>query len=218
MSMDNSNDNKENQTTGNGQEDSPVSDTTAEAEQTVENASADAAQEQSAETAEPAPEASESQPDELEQVRQEMKQTFDKYLRLQAEFENYKKRIQKEHSDSLKFALSPLLKDLIGIMDNLERAVDHAKKNPGDDHESLLSGIEMVMKQMQDTFEKFGMVRIEAVGKAFDPTLHEAMSVVETNDVTENHVLEEFQAGYTLNERVVRPAMVSVAKAAESGD
>lgn len=150
---------------------------------------------------------------ELTQVREEMKQTLDKYVRMHAEFENYKKRVAKEHSESLKYAQAPVLKDMIGIMDNLERAVDHAKSSSGNNDESLLSGIEMVIKQVETTFDKFGLKRLQATGKPFDPTMHEAMSVVETNDVAENHVIEEFQAGYILSDRVVRPAMVSVAKA-----
>lgn len=152
-------------------------------------------------------------------LEQEFRETVeamqDKYLRLQAEFENYKRRIQKEHAESMKYALTPLLEDLIGIMDNLERAVEHARSEQGDS--PLLSGIEMVVKQLGAAFEKHGVTRIEAVGQPFDPNRHEAMSVVETDEVPDNYVAQEFQAGYLLNDRVVRPAMVSVARNAGQG-
>ena len=131
---------------------------------------------------------------------------------MQAEFENYKKRIQKEHAETLKFAQQPLLNELTKVMDNLERAIEHARENPQQEAGSLLTGIEMVQKQIADTFEQFGLSRISAQGQPFDPNLHEAMTVVETDEVPDNHVAQEFQPGYMLHDRVVRPAMVSVAK------
>lgn len=148
----------------------------------------------------------------LEQARQESAAHYDRFLRLQAEFENYKKRIQKEHQESLRFALSPLVTEIAAVLDNLERAVEHARGEPEDGGTGLLEGIEMVLRQLRETLERFGITRIEAVGKAFDPALHEAMTVVETDEVPDNHVLQEFQAGYLLHERVIRPARVSVAK------
>lgn len=148
----------------------------------------------------------------LEQARQESAAHYDRFLRLQAEFENYKKRIHKEHQDSLRFALSPLVTEMATVLDNLERAVEHARAEPENGGTGLLEGIEMVLRQLRETLERFGITRIEAVGKEFDPALHEAMTVVETDEVPENHVLQEFQAGYLLHERVIRPARVSVAK------
>jgi molecular chaperone GrpE len=156
--------------------------------------------------------AEQEQPSELELARAEAAQHFDRYVRLQAEFDNYKKRIGKEHGDSLRYALTPLVAEVAAIMDNLERAVEHARKDPGDGVAALLAGIEMVLKQMSEALGRFGVLRIEAVGQPFDPGRHEAINVVESDDVPENQVLEEYQAGYLLHDRVIRPARVCVSK------
>jgi molecular chaperone GrpE len=152
--------------------------------------------------------------DALEEARQEAAAAAERVLRLQAEFENYKKRIQKEHADALRFALAPLVTEVAAIMDNLERAVEHVRKEPGDGVAPLLEGVEMVVRQMREALGRFGVRRIDAVGKPFDPALHEAINVVETQDAPENQVLEEYQAGYLLHDRVVRPARVCVSKRA----
>ena len=154
---------------------------------------------------------------ELEQAKLQAEEIYDKFMRAQAELENFKKRSQKEQTESRKYSQVPLLRDLIGIMDNLQRAVDHARNTAGEEVAPLLSGIEMVAKQLGETFERHGMERIEAKGKPFDPNLHEAMSVVETDAVPENQVMEEFQPGYLLHDRVVRPAMVTVSQAKKDG-
>jgi len=148
----------------------------------------------------------------LEEAKGRAADNWDKFIRLQAEFENYKKRIHKEQSESLKYAQLPVLREMVGILDNFERAVEHAKANPTPDLEGMISGIDMVVQQMVSAFEKFGMTRIKAQGQPFDPTLHEAMSIKETDEVPENQVVEEFQTGYILHDRVVRPAMVVVSK------
>jgi len=158
------------------------------------------------------PEPAAVEPSELEQARQEAAANFDRFLRLQAEFENYKRRIGKEHADSLRYAMTPLVTELAPIMDNLERAVEHAHSEPKEVGAALVEGIEMVVKQMRDAFGRFGVTRIAAVGKPFDPAQHEAIAVVEREDVADNHVLEEYQAGYLLHDRVIRPARVSVSK------
>lgn len=152
------------------------------------------------------------EPTEAEAARKTAEETYDRFLRLQAEFENYKKRQAKERAETLKYASVPLLKDFLNIQDNLARATEHARKNGGEGMEAILSGVEMVSKQINEIFERHGLKRIEALGKPFDPTLHEAMGVVETGEAPENQVMEEFQAGYTLHDRVVRPAMVMVSK------
>jgi molecular chaperone GrpE len=156
-------------------------------------------------------------PSELEQARQEAAANFDRFLRLQAEFENYKKRVGKEHADSLRYALTPMVTELAPTLDNLERAMEHARSEPGDGLTALLAGIEMVVKQMREAFGRFGVTRIDSVGKAFDPAQHEAIAVVERADVADNQVLEEYQAGYLLHDRVIRPARVSVSKRAGDG-
>jgi molecular chaperone GrpE len=149
-------------------------------------------------------------PSELDLARQTIAGQQDKYLRLQAEFENYKKRSQREQADQRKYAQLPLLTELTAIMDNLEHALRHG--GGGADTAALVSGVDLVAKQLAAVFERFGMTRVKAASQPFDPARHQAVSVVETNTVPENQVLEELRAGYVLHERVVRPAMVSVAK------
>ena len=182
-----------------------------------EEAAAEGGADDSAENGAATEQGEEEAVDPLEAAQITAQGNYDKYLRLQAEFENYKKRLAKERAESLKFAFAPLLQDLVGIEDNLKRAVEHARKNEGDGVEAILSGVEMVSKQVAEIFDRYGMTRIEALGKTFDPNLHQAMGVVETQEVPENQVMEECQAGYTLHNRVVRPAMVIVSKRAEGG-
>ncbi len=152
---------------------------------------------------------------ELAALRTELEEQHDKYLRLAAEFDNFKKRMRRDHEEQLKYALLPLLKDLLAVIDNLQRALDHASPNGGADAAGLHAGIDMVLKQSADIFGRYGMVRIKTVGEAFDPTVHEAMMTVEVDDMPEHRVIAEYQAGYTLQGRVVRPAMVSVSKRPE---
>lgn len=175
---------------------------TAEPAEAAEGGAPPAAEEAAAETG----------PSELEQARAENADLHDRYLRLQAEFENYKKRIAKEHADSLRYALTPLVTEVAAVLDNLERALEHARKEQGEAVAALVEGIEMVLKHLYETLNRFGVTRIEAVGKPFDPSQHEAIQVVETEDAPDNQVLEEYQAGYLLHDRVIRPARVSVSK------
>ena len=121
------------------------------------------------------------------------------------------KRNAKESSDRLKFYNTELIKELLPAIDNLERAIEHSQKD-NNNGESLLEGIQMVNKSIQEALEKFGVTRIEAVNKVFDPTLHQAVGVVESEEVPENNVVDVFQAGYLLHERVIRPSMVRVSK------
>ena len=136
----------------------------------------------------------------------------DKYLRLQADLDNYKKRTRKELADALKYANLPLLEEMMSIMDNMERALEATRQDKANQAGALLSGIEMVVQQMSSTFEKFGVTTINPAGEPFDPNRHEAVSVVETAEVSENHVVSVFRTGYQLHDRIVRAAMVTVAK------
>ena len=151
---------------------------------------------------------------ELELARRQLAERQDANLRLQAELENFKKRVLKEQAENLRYAQLPLLKELTVAMDNLQRALEHTRKAGTTEATALAEGIELVARQLGAIFERFGMTRVPTEGTPFDPTRHEAVSVVETNEVPENHVLQEFRAGYVLHDRVVRPAMVSVSKRA----
>ena len=133
----------------------------------------------------------------------------DRYLRLNAEFDNYKKRMMRENSDRLKYFNMELIKELLPSVDNLERAISHA----GDDNsdlENMIEGLEMVYKGMQEAFGKFGVSEIESIGKEFDPNCHQAVGMINSQEVSENHVAEECLKGYYLHDRIIRPTMVRV--------
>ena len=137
------------------------------------------------------------------------KEMQDRYLRLNAEFDNYKKRMMRETGDRLKYFNMELIKELLPSVDNLERAISHA----GEDHsdlENMIEGLQMVYKGMQEAFGKFGVSEIESIGKEFDPNCHQAVGMIESQEVPENHVAEECLKGYYLHDRIIRPTMVRV--------
>lgn len=130
-----------------------------------------------------------------------------KYLRLYADFENYRKRVNKDKEDLIRFGNESLLYELLPAIDNLELALKHAS---GEVNSGLVQGVEVTLKELQRTLEKFGLVRIEATGKPFDPAVHHAMSQVERDDMDEKLIAEEFRAGYRYREKVLRPSLVAV--------
>ncbi len=158
-------------------------------------------------------------PDELTLVRAQLvaqealaKENYDLLLRERAELENFKRRMQREKNESLRFASEPLLRDILPVIDNLERAVAHAKGNEGS--QALVEGVELVLRSLLDTIGRHGVSRVKAKGEAFDPSRHEAVAQVENTELAPNTVLDEHQSGYQLHDRLLRPAMVSVSKAA----
>jgi molecular chaperone GrpE len=147
---------------------------------------------------------------ELEEKEKEAKDNLDRFLRVAADLENYKKRAAREKEDYLKFAIEDLIKAILPAIDNLERAVNHSEKAV--DLQSLVAGVKLTIQQLLQSLNKFGLSSIESVGKPFDPAVHEAMMVVETDQHEPNQVVEEFHKGYLLHERLIRPAGVSVSK------
>lgn len=143
---------------------------------------------------------------------EEIKNLNDKYLRLAAEFENYKRRVQREQSETIRFANEKLLKELLPTLDNLERAIACGRQQS--DSQGLLEGVELTYKQFLDTLEKLGVKQVTSVGEPFDPAKHQAVGQVESATVAENCVVDEYQKGYFLQERILRPAMVTVSKSA----
>ena len=137
---------------------------------------------------------------------------WDLYLRERADLENARKRHQRDKEDALRFANDRLLKEMIPVLDNLERAVDHADQD-NDDNQGLLEGVNMTINQFRKALENFGVKPIKAIGENFDPNLHQAMGQVESAEQAPNTVVTEFQKGYLLHDRLLRPAMVMVAKA-----
>lgn len=149
---------------------------------------------------------------ELKEARAEAEKNWDLYLRERAERENFRKRMQREKEDLARFANENLLRDLLPIFDNLERAVSHSAEGQ-EGGAGLLEGVSLTLDQFQKVLEKFGVVPVEAVGQPFDPAWHEAMGQVESDEHPPNTVAQEMQKGYILNDRLLRPALVLVAKA-----
>ncbi len=149
----------------------------------------------------------------LEEKEKEAKENYDRLLRAAADLENYKKRAAKEKEDWTKFANEDLIKVILPFIDNLERAANHAQKIV--DTGVLVEGVRLTIQQLLQALNRFGLSPFESVGKPFDPALHEAMLVVKTDKHEPDQVVEEFQKGYLLNDRLLRPATVSVSKPPE---
>jgi len=150
----------------------------------------------------------------LESLEKEGKESYDRFLRVSAEFENYKKRAAREMNDFRKFANEGFIKEMLPVVDNLDRAIESSSN---DDHaqNSVLEGVNMTLKEILKVFEQFNVKPFESLGKAFDPALHQAVMQEETDDHPENTVLNELQKGYMMHDRLLRPAMVVVSKTKE---
>ncbi len=137
----------------------------------------------------------------------------DKLLRAMAELENFRRRAEKERSDVSKYAIANFARDMLSVADNLRRALDSASNQGGDDTaESLAAGVELTERALLAAFERHGITKIEAMGKLFDHDRHQAMYEVEDKDKPAGTIVEELQAGYVLKDRLLRPAMVGLAK------
>ena len=157
--------------------------------------------------------ADESAVSETEKLRAERDALLDRLARLQAEFDNARKRAVREQQDFREFAAADVIKNFLPILDSFERAL----KAGGDSNSSSKSndfrnGIELIDRQFQDALQKIGVQPIVSVGQAFDPRVHEAVEMVDTSEVPDHHVLDELQRGYRYKERLLRPAMVRVAR------
>lgn len=182
--------------------------------ETVENA--EQAEEQDTESGTAAAEEmtlEEQLQDEVDKARSEAKAHQEQYLRTLAEMENLRKRTQREKEELSKFANENILREILPVIDNLERAVDHAEQ--AESSEGLLEGVQMTLTQFSQVLDRFGVKPVESLGEPFDPNLHQAMGQLETDEYPANSVAQQMQKGYQLNERLLRPAMVMVAKAPE---
>ncbi|MBN2254131.1 MAG: nucleotide exchange factor GrpE [Deltaproteobacteria bacterium] len=146
----------------------------------------------------------------LEQMKKEAADNYDKYLRAAAEMENYKKRAVREKADAIKYGNETLIRDILPIVDSLERALDHSSNSK--DFDSFVEGLNLIYGKLLGVLEKNGVEKIDAVGKDFDPHFHEAVLQVECADMDDNKVVEKFENGYLLNDRLLRPVKVSVSK------
>ena len=155
--------------------------------------------------------------DELEQARSELAEIRDRWIRLNADFENFRRRALKEREETYRFGHQDLAKDLLPAVDNLERAIDAARKSGVGDLESLLQGLELVQRDIGSVLAKHGVIEIEALGQPFDPSKHEALAQIPDESVPPNTIVQVLQRGYWLRDRLLRPAQVMVSKLGDAG-
>jgi len=177
-----------------------------------------AAVEQETATPEPPPQSETESADKIKQLEEalaakeaEAAANWDKFLRERADLENYRKRVQKEKEELLKYGNESLILEILPAIDNMERALEHACD---ESMSAIVEGIKMTLCMLQSTLKKFGVAPVDAgKGTTFDPAYHQAMNQVESSEHEPNTIVSEFQKGYLLNERLLRPALVSVATA-----
>ena len=146
----------------------------------------------------------------IKEIKEDSAKNYDLYMRTQAEMENLKKRSLKEKSDWIKYSNETLIKDILPVMDNLEKAISHSN-NENSIH-ALREGVELTLKGLRDTLAKSGLEKVKAQSEPFDPCYHQAVSEQEDEGVKAGIILHELQKGYTLNQRLIRPAMVVISK------
>ncbi|MCK4503247.1 MAG: nucleotide exchange factor GrpE [Desulfuromonadales bacterium] len=147
----------------------------------------------------------------LEQAQIDATAAHDQYLRTMADMDNLRKRTQREKEDLAKFANENILREILPVIDNLERAVEHAEQ--ADDNDGLFEGVQMTLTQFSQLLEKFGVKTVDAIGQQFDPAYHQAMGQLESDEHPANTVIQQMQKGYQLNNRLLRPSFVMLAKA-----
>jgi len=146
----------------------------------------------------------------LEQMEKEKQDLYDRVLRTTADFDNFRKRVSREKDELIRYGNEKLARELLPVIDNFERALGQAENSA--DNKALREGIEMILKQFIAVLEKFGVKYFTSVGQPFDPNKHEAMVHQESSEHEENAVISEFQKGYYLHDKLLRPALVAVAK------
>lgn len=150
----------------------------------------------------------------LSESESKLKENYDRLLRSEADFQNLKKRTEKEKDDTRKYALQEIIIGILNVLDNIERGIkaykDTDKKNL--DKVEVLKGMELIYKDLRDVLSCHGLCEIECIGKEFDPFYHEALATINSEETDDNTVVEEFQKGYILNDRVIRPSRVKVTK------
>jgi molecular chaperone GrpE len=148
-------------------------------------------------------------PEEIKELIREKEEQYDRLLRMQADFDNYRKRVQKEQANLLRYGAENALIEILPVVDNIQRAADSARVHEESNHQ-LREGVELILSQFLDTLKKLGVTPIEAVGHPFDPNKHDALLRVHAPDAEEGTVIEEIRKGYYLHDKVMRPAQVTV--------
>lgn len=168
----------------------------------------DAPEEEKADGQPEGSEAPEEKADSVKTAEQQKKEDDEKYMRLMAEFQNYKKRVAKEKQDIQSFANEKIITELLEVLDNFERSLEHSS----DADENYVKGMEMIFQQLKTAMEKAGLKEIQALGEDFDPAVHNAVMQEESDELESGKVSKVLQKGYKLNDKVIRAAMVAVAK------
>ncbi len=145
----------------------------------------------------------------VEDLKKEIAELKDKYLRLYADFENYKRLTAKNKEELIKYSNEELIKELLSVIDHLELALQHSDNEASS---ALAEGVQLTLRELKTALEKFGLVTIEALGKPFDPFFHHALSQIESEESDENTVVSEFRKGYMLKDKVLRASLVGVSK------
>lgn len=151
----------------------------------------------------------------LAEKEKEAKESYEKYLRSVAELENYKKFATRERIDLIKYNNEKIIKDILPILDSMDRALEHA--GTAKDVRFFADGVKIIQEQLLAVLEKYGVKRIESVGREFDPNIHEALLQVESDEYEDKSVVAEFEKGYLLNDRLLKAAKVSVSKRPAGG-
>lgn len=152
----------------------------------------------------------------VRRLRQQVTESNDRLIRLQADFENFRKRAFRDRQDALNYGHQNLVKDLLSVVDNLDRAIAHARQSGGGDLQNFLQGVDLVRRELLGVLEKHHVTEVDALGRPFDPALHEAMAQVVDETAPANAVVDVLEKGYQLRDRLVRPARVVVAKPPEA--
>jgi molecular chaperone GrpE len=153
--------------------------------------------------------------EEVARWESEAKANYDRFMRERAELENFKRRTAREKEEAVRYANEELVRDLLPVIDNLERALEHA--NTGGNGQPLLEGVNLVLGGLLEILGRYGVACVPALGEQFDPSRHEAMEQVETDEHEPNIVVREHQKGYSLNDRLIRPALVGVSRSVARG-
>jgi len=146
----------------------------------------------------------------VSQLEEEVEQLRDKWMRAVADLDNFKKRSTREREEYFKYGNEELLRGMLPVVDNLQRALNHAENH--DNREALMEGVQMTLRQFLSVMERFGVAQIDALHQPFDPSRHEALMQVESPDHEPNTVVQELEKGYLLHDRLLRPAKVAVSK------
>jgi len=149
-------------------------------------------------------------------LKDESRENFDRYLRSQAEMDNIIKRNKKEKEEWVKYSNESLIKDLLQVIDNLENAINHSENE--NSFNALIEGVELTLKGLKDTLAKSGLEEVKTLGEDFDPCFHHAVQEEPSDSIEKGKILKEFQKGYSLNQRLIRPAMVVISKGSSYAD